>query len=180
MSALVIEAGESAVSLAEARDWLRLGPDCDDAAVAGLIRAATDYCEAFIGQMLIVRDVNEDRDGDGAWQTLARGPLAGIDAMLQLQDGAPPQWLPTAAWETRIGPDGRGAFRMTGGPMRVQIRYRAGLAARAAMVPEALRQGILRLVQHWHFDRDQSDVQLPTMVEALWTPWRRTGLGGGA
>lgn len=178
MSALVIEPGEAALTLAEARDWLRLGPGGDDAAIAGLIRAATDYCEAFIGQMLVVRTVTEERDGDGSWQTLTRGPVVGIDAMLQMDNLAPPLWLPTTAWEQRTRSDGREQFRLTGAQARVQIRYRAGLAPTAAMVPEALRQGILRLVQHWHFERDQSDAPLPAMVTALWTPWRRSGLVG--
>ena len=42
--------GEAPVSLNEARGWLRLGATIDDAVVAGLVRAATNICEAFIGQ----------------------------------------------------------------------------------------------------------------------------------
>ena len=51
--------GASPVSLNEARGWLRLGATIDDAVVAGLVRAATNICEAFIGQWLIVRAAEE-------------------------------------------------------------------------------------------------------------------------
>src|SRR3546814_4978661 len=47
--------GEAPVSLNEARGWLRLGATIDDAVIAGLVRAATNICEAFIGQWLVVR-----------------------------------------------------------------------------------------------------------------------------
>ena len=47
--------GGAPVSLNEARSWLRLGATIDDAVVAGLVRAATSVCEAFIGRWLIVR-----------------------------------------------------------------------------------------------------------------------------
>src|SRR3546814_3478427 len=47
--------GETPVSLNEARGWLRMGATIDDAVIAGLIRAATSVCEAFIGRRLIVR-----------------------------------------------------------------------------------------------------------------------------
>ena len=60
MMAESISPGDAPVSLNEARSWLRLGATVDDAVVAGLIRAATNICEAFIGQWLIVRGV-EDR-----------------------------------------------------------------------------------------------------------------------
>src|SRR3546814_4549704 len=51
--------GEAPVSLNEARGWLRLGATIDDAVVAQLVRAATNICEAFIGQWLVVRDGEE-------------------------------------------------------------------------------------------------------------------------
>lgn len=52
-----IEKGAAPVGVAEAKAWLRLGAGQDDAVVAGLIRSAADLCEAFTGQMLIVRTV---------------------------------------------------------------------------------------------------------------------------
>ena len=40
-------------------ELLRLGPTIDDAVVAGLVRAATNICEAFVGQWLIERAAEE-------------------------------------------------------------------------------------------------------------------------
>lgn len=175
MSALTIEGGAAPLSLAEARDWLRLGPAENDAAVAALIRAATNMCEAFTGQMLIVRDVVEERSvAPLLW--LSRQPVVAVDDVLLLSGTAAPV---AVDWSLVRGDSGAAAVQLaagTNGPDRVRVRYRAGLADNGNGVPEALRQGLLRLVQHWHFS-GQDDAKLPAIVTALWTPWRRSSIG---
>jgi hypothetical protein len=64
-------------------------------------------------------------------------------------------------------------------PGKLRIRYRAGMVDTAGALPEALRHGILRLVQHWHFGGEAAREELPNMVKLLWSPWRRVTLGGG-
>lgn len=179
MSAVVIASGAAPLTLAEARDWLRLGPASEDAPVAALIRAATNMCEAFTGQLLIEREVVEERAA-AAMLRLGKQPVAGIDDVLVLDGPGAPAALEADRWAAVPLADGAMVVRLPvlAEGARVRVRYRAGLVQASHEVPEALRQGLLRLVQHWHFGTE-NDVTIPAIVTALWTPWRRTSLAAG-
>lgn len=173
--------GEAPVSLNEARGWLRLGSSIDDAVVAQLLRAATSICEAYIGQWLIVRTAEETLTlRDGAVRLTAR-PVVGIETAAL---------LPASGDETALGADDyrlarerSGTVRLTvarpEGGERVRISYRAGMADGANGVPEAIRQGIVRMTQHLHDARGGAGETPPAVIAALWQPWRLFGLGGG-
>ncbi|HEY9554520.1 hypothetical protein [Allosphingosinicella sp.] len=61
---------------------------------------------------------------------------------------------------------------------RVRVSYQAGLAADWVALPEALRQGVARLVAHLFTHHDAADGGgPPAAVTALWRPWRRMRLG---
>lgn len=191
MNNLIIESGSLPVSLAEAREWLRLGPTSEDGVVAALIRAAANMCELVTGQMLIVREVAEERPLREGWMRLARQPVRSIvDVTLRPESGLPVV-LAREAWELRADADGAAAVMVPDGDVAqsVVVRYRAGLALDAAGVPDALKQGMLRMIQHLHAARESEklggsgEAALPNIVTALWTPWRRVGLavpGAGA
>ena len=55
---------------------------------------------------------------------------------------------------------------------RVRVHYSAGLAAHWDGVPEALRQGIVRLAAFGYSERS-AQAAVPAAVTALWRPWRR-------
>lgn len=80
-------------------------------------------------------------------------------------------------------PDALPAVRVeaAGEATRLRVTYRAGLAAEANGVPEAIRQGLARMIQHLHEGRSEARQELerapPAIVAALWQPWRRMGLG---
>lgn len=182
MSALIIAGGEMPVSLNEARDWLRLGPGDSDAAVSALIRAATNLCEAFTGRMLMVREVTEEQAAGAAAVRLSQQPVGAVLDVLLIDEAGAPQMLASGAWAVRRGSSDAAELAWLVPPppgQRVRVRYLAGIAATPSDVPEALRQGILRLVQHWHFS-GEADAAMPTIVMALWTPWRRVSLGAAA
>lgn len=172
--------GEAPVGLNEARAWLRLGAATDDAVVAQLIRAATNICEAFIGQWLIEREGEESLPLRAGGVRLAVRPVISVETVaLVSADGAE-----TAADETArsvaIARDGSATVRVAdaGEAVRLRVAYRAGLAADANAVPEAIRQGILRMMQHLYEARDGGAAP-PAAVAVLWQPWRRLTLGGG-
>lgn len=173
--------GEAPVSLTEARGWLRMGTSADDAVVAQLIRAATDICEAFTGQWLIVRAGEEVAAlREGAARLGAR-PVAAVDEVtLILPDGGE-STLDEAAYRVTIARDGTAhvAVHDARGARAAHVAYRAGMAANANGVPEAIRQGIVRMVQHLHEARDGAGSAPPAAVAALWQPWRRLTLGSG-
>src|SRR3546814_12284639 len=76
--------GETPVSLNEARGWLRMGATIDDAVIAGLIRAATSVCEAFIGRRLIVRAAEDVAMLRAGVAILTVRPVVGVDAVTLL------------------------------------------------------------------------------------------------
>lgn len=172
--------GEAPVSLNEARSWLRLGATIDDAVVAGLIRAATNICEAFIGQWLIVRAGEEVLPlRAGECQPSAR-PIVGVDGVTLLLSSGDTA-LTADRYRTAIGRDGRMRISVDEPESATQVRvaYRAGIAEGANGIPEAIRQGIIRMTQHLHEARDDAGAAPPAMIAALWQPWRRRTLGGG-
>ena len=179
MNSIVIESGPLPVPLAEAREWLRLGPTTEDGVVTALIRAAANLCELVTGQMLIVREVAEERPVQDGWMRLARQPVRDVvDLTLRPEMGLPVV-LAREAWELRTDQDGAAAVRVLdpGDAVSVVARYQAGLAVDAGTVPDALKQGMLRMIQHLYAARDGGDEPaIPNIVTALWTPWRRVML----
>lgn len=162
------------VAIEEAKAYLRLDGSDEDGLIAGFIRAATSLAEAFTGQTLIVRDLQERVSPEAGWHRLASYPvtsIVGIDA------GGEP--LPATAYEIDIDPGGTGWVRIVdAGTVRpLTVRYTAGLGTDWNGVPEPLRQGIVRFVAHLHAYRDAPDTPgLPTAIAALWRPWRRLRL----
>lgn len=176
-----VEAGEAPVSLNEARGWLRLSAGIDDGVAAALVRAATNVCEAFTGQWLIARGVEELLPaGDGALRLGARPVVAVERVALVAADGGETD-VGAGGYHVRVARDGSAAVEIDdrGAAERVRIAYRAGIADGANGVPEAIRQGILRMTQHLHEARDAPDGAPPAAIAALWQPWRRMTLGGG-
>ncbi len=163
------------VALDEVKAFLRLDGADEDALLAGFIRSATALAEAFTGQRLIARDVAEPLRPLRTWQRLAAFPVVAVTGVTSA--GQP---LAGGAFESDIDPDGNGWVRLVAPDpaSRPQVAYRAGLAADWNGVPEPVRQGIVRLVSHFHAHRDAPDAGgPPAAVAALWRPWRRQRLG---
>lgn len=173
--------GEAPVSLNEARGWLRLGATIDDAVVAGLVRAATNICEAFIGQWLVIRAVEEVLPLKNGVVQLGARPVVGIDGVTLLLPGGDEAVLGDGDYRASIGRDGTARVTVSDpcGAARVRVAYRAGIAEGANGIPEAIRQGIVRMTQHLHEARDGAGAAPPAAIAALWQPWRRLTLGGG-
>ncbi len=173
--------GDAPVSLNEARGWLRLGSTIDDAVVAGLVRAATNICEAFIGHWLVIREVEEVLSLRAGQARLSARPVAAIDAVVLLTAAGDATVLDAGAYRLRHGRDGSGqlVIERPGDAERVRVSYRAGIAENPNGIPEAIRQGIVRMVQHLHDARDAAPVAPPAAIAALWQPWRRMTLGSG-
>ena len=173
--------GEAPVSLNEARSWLRLGATIDDAVVAGLVRAATNICEAFIGQWLIVRAGEEVLPPRGRTVQPGARPVVGVDGVTLLFPDGVEAALNNGDYRTAIGRDGTARVTIDdpGSAVRVRVAYRAGIADGANAIPEAIRQGIVRMTQYLHDARDGTGATPPAAIAALWQPWRRLTLGGG-
>lgn len=173
--------GDVPVSLNEARGWLRLGPSIDDAVIAQLLRASTSICEAYIGQWLIVRTATDLLPVRGGAVRLAARPVIAVETVTLLP--ANDEETVLGAGDYRLIREPGGAARLVisfpGDADRVRISYRAGMAAGVNDIPEAIRQGIVRMTQHLHDARDGAGETPPAVIAALWQPWRRLSLGGG-
>lgn len=175
----VAPAGACPIGVDEAKAYLRIEHDAEDALLAGLVRSATALAEAFTGQWLMARDATQVFAPLSTWQRLGVVPVRRIDGVDGEIEGV---WTPLPGWayELDIDAGGWGWLRIINamGAKRVQARFNAGLGGDWNGVPEPLRQGIARLVGHLHAHRDAADdAGPPAAVAALWRPYRRMRLG---
>ena len=169
-----------AEALAAAKAYLRVAGSDEDAMMARLIGSAAELCEGFVGQALLVRGFSETLELSGAWTRLGVGPVQAISAVEGLSSEGAAFALAAEAYAIDIDARGDGWVRVTqpGEAVRIRVTYQAGLAAEWDLLPEALRQGIVRLVAHLFTHRDEAfDTGPPAAVTALWRPWRRIRLG---
>lgn len=138
------------------RALLRLEEGNEAALVAQVAGVALGLAEAFCGQMLIERAVEEAVAGSVVWQPLSVMP---VRAILSGGEGA-------------VDRDGCGWVR-TGDALTV--RYRAGLAVDWAGLPPEIAHGVAIMGAHLFDNRDAAAVP-PAAVAALWRPWRRMRL----
>lgn len=160
------------VGLSEVQAYVRAETGEEEALLASLLRVASESCEAFIGQVLLDRTFEQDLTGRAGWTMLGVQPVRSITSVT-LEDGEP---FPGSAYEVDIDHDGRAFVRGLGEAVRATVSGVAGLGTDANVVPEPLRQGIVRLAAHLFANRDSAVGELPAAVTALWRPYRRAGL----
>lgn len=177
MGALTIAPGDLPVALDEVKAMLRIASGDEDALIAGLVRSAADLCERFTGRLLIARAVNETLARRTGWQRLGAAPVQAIDAVAALDAAGEATPLGIGDYSIDIDASGEGWVRLHAAPTgaRVRVSYVAGMAASPSDLPEALRQGIVRLAAHFFIERDAA-AGPPAAVTALWRPWRRLSI----
>lgn len=168
-----------AEALAAAKDYLRIDGIAEDALVGGLVATAVESCEGFVGRVLIARGMAETLVPMVAWQRLTAGPVLSVTGVTALSVGGVESAVAAAGYELDIDANGRGRVRflVPVAQGRAVVRYQAGSGAAWADIPGGLRQGIVRLVAHWHVYRDREEAPVPpAAVAALWRPERRMRL----
>jgi uncharacterized phiE125 gp8 family phage protein len=173
-----IEPGSAATL--EAKAYLRVETDQEDALFAGLMRSAAALCEEFTGQTLIARGFVETMPASAAWQRLGRTPVRAVTGVETLAADGAATALPISGYAIDIDANGDGWARLTepGSERRARVTYEAGMASDWAGLPEPLRQGSVRLAAHLYTHREREDGGgPPAAVTALWRPYRRMRLG---
>ena len=168
-----------AAALGEAKAYLRIAGGDEDALVTRLIAAAIELCEQFTGQALLERGFVETLPAGAAWRRLGRTPVGAVTSVEALAADGTASPLPVGAYAIDIDAGGDGWVRVPspGAARRLRVGYQAGLAAGWADLPQALRQGAVRLAAHLYAHRDSArDSAPPAAVTALWRPWRRLRL----
>lgn len=167
-----------------AKTYLRVERADEDLLIAGLVLAAAELCEAFIGQPLLERGFAETLPADQAWRRLARAPVREINSVEALAQDGTAEALASDCYGIDIDAQGEGWVR-TIAPQevrRIRVGYRAGLAGAWADLPAAPRHGILRLAAHFYTSRTADGGRAgepPAAVAALWRPFRRIRLNRG-
>lgn len=159
--------------LADLKAWLRIGSDDEDGVLERLLGSASGLCEQFIGQWLVMREASETIVADGSWRRLMARPVVAISSVEVEGVALAPE---AYAVDIDAGGDGWVRARLANGPAVVTVRYQAGMAGDVDGLPEAIRQGIVRLAAEHFVARDGAVATPPAVVSALWRPWRRMRL----
>ena len=159
------------ISLAEAKAFLRLEHDAEDALVTSLIAAARAQVEKLTRRVLVAQRWRLDvvTPGDGQAIALRPRPVREVEAVRvrRLDGGA--ETLDGAAWRF----DWAGERLTLGGPVsgrRLEIDLAAGYGD-PDQIPESLRLAVKRLVAD-AFERRSGADGPPADVEMLVGPYR--------
>lgn len=178
--AIVAPPALSPAALDELKAWLGVTTTRDDAELLALLTASLDLCEGFTGSMPLEAGCDEVLPASGSWQALSARPVQAITALAALAQDGTRRALAASDYEIDLDADGGGCVRLLVpiGEDRVVVGYTAGMAAGWEALPEALRQGLIRLAAYQHRERDGGGTSAlpPAAVAALWRPWRRVRL----
>jgi uncharacterized phiE125 gp8 family phage protein len=169
---------EPIVTVSEAQAYVRIETGEEEALVAGLIRTASELCEAFVNQVVIARPFECQLRASGCWERLAITPVRAISGVTGLDSTGVASSLTSSDYSVDIDFNGDGWVRTapSSNVTRVQVSGTAGMADDENGVPEPIRQGVLRLVSHLFTARDDDGGEVPAAVTALWRPFRRMRL----
>jgi uncharacterized phiE125 gp8 family phage protein len=171
-----VQPGSAATEAAKA--YLRVETGEEDALIDDMVASAAGLCEAFTGQMLVRRSLQEVLPRSGCWQRLGRTPVSAVTGVEEAAADGSYVPLDPESYAVDIDASGDGWVRVGGGSRgQIRVTYEAGLATDWSGVPEALRHGIVRLAAHFYTYRAGADDSAPpAAVTALWRPWRRMRL----
>lgn len=168
-----------AAAVVEARGFLRLEGEAEQALLERLAATAIALAEAFTGTLLVTRTVEDVLPAarGSAWQLLAAAPVRAIGGVMGLPAEGAPFVLPPDAYAVDVDGAARGWVRVIapGAAGRVAVSYTAGLAADWNALPPPIAQGVAMLIAHLFNDRDAGRAP-PAAVAALWRPYRRMRL----
>ncbi len=178
MTVTIAKGGPLAVLLDDFKSYLKISLDDEDAALGDVIRTASEAAERFLGQLLIVRAVDEVLGARRDWQKLAIRPVRSITAVAGIPADGAEFVLPVESYAIDIDAGGTGWVRVLnpGSAGRVRVAYAAGMASDDGAVPDAIQHGILRLAGELHARREGLEADMPASVAALLRPWRRMAL----
>lgn len=170
------------LSLAEARDWLKIDGNQDDTVIAALIVSARLAIEAATGLMLISQRWSLRLD---AWPhtgvlALAHAPLQSVVALRVIGSGGqvtslPPSWIgiaPARRPRLVLNSDLPATDRVAHG---IEVECQFGYGDAPSSVPQPLRLAMRMLVAFWHENRGDGIAatasRWPDPVSALLQPF---------
>lgn len=170
--------------LTEMRAYLHMEEGEDDPSLSSILFAAIGWCEQYLRQFLIRRQVRQILPASTRWQEFDAQPVMAVESVSLLAGDGTPAILPPEDYEVRIRADGMAEMRLRrilAGPGRIEMACQAGIASGWEDLPEILRLGIMRVAAHYFAHRDGADAgaaQPPVAATILLRPWRRVNVGG--
>ena len=175
------------LALAEAKAFLRLDDDAEDALVTTLIAAARLHVEGTSGRALLAQSWRLVLDGwprDGVVE-LPVSPLISLAGITAYDADGDPHEIALAQFQSEparlLLPDHVAGMPDLRRRQGLEIDYVAGYGVDAAEVPADLRQALLTLVAYWFEHRDAvivagSGAVVPSGFDRLLAPYRQVRL----
>ncbi len=172
------------VLLSEARDFLKISQQDEDAIITSYIRAATDACESFIGRKLIKQQwqLTFNDWNDGVIQ-IPLSPILTIDKIEYWNAGAFQEITATnyllddTSYQAKILPQ---LHYQWPDPARniagIRITVSAGFGEGQNDIPHDIRQGLLHWVAAVYDGGEHIKNQSTAIAEKLWQPYRCVAL----
>lgn len=181
---IVTAAASEPITLAEAKNFLRVDTSDDDDLINVLITAARQLCEEYTRRILVTSTIDEyfDQFPKNKWNGLSnviylsRGPVASVTSVKYVDEigseetiGAANYVVDTISEPARIESTA-GWFAAAGVVNQVIVRYVVGSGV--SDIPKPLIQGMLLVISDLYDQRGDRVKRLPTASEYLWNPYR--------
>lgn len=170
------------VSLTQAKAHLRVDHSDDDAAIAGMVKAARAHVEAACAVRFSARTgVTFKCDGFSDLARLPEAPVSSITSIAYIDTDGASQTLSSNVYELRAdGIDAGIVLKINQSWPAIQVGSRITVTAAIgyATVPEDIYHAMLMLIAHWYENRStvavgESGMELPFAVNALICNHRR-------
>ena len=171
------------VTLADAKAFLRVDTDTEDAFITSLITTARLQLETALDLALIEQEWTLSRVGPGTIAQLRLHPVAEVLSVMAIDDAGNATPVPAEAVTTDL--DARPATVSVCPPPTnaetLTIAFRAGFGAAPEDVPAPIRHALLMLIAHWFENREpvsfgDSASRIPDAVSDLLKPYRAVRL----
>lgn len=174
----------SPVTLDEAKAFLRVQTDDDDATITVIVNAVKDWIEQHAGVILNQRQLTVSYPTFGPRVPIVQRPLVSVDTVVYDDLAGAVVTLASNEYRLRDFAGMQTIVPLAGHPLpmtnaedgAVRVTITAGYASNAD-IPAPIKQAALLLIAHWYDNRDAvtagAMVELPFGVAELLMPYRR-------
>lgn len=161
--------GLEPISLAEAKQHLRISHGADDVSLLASLKASREAIENFIEISLLTQKWELRQKIHGSYRVeLPRGPVIEVEQIKVNKKVLAKQKYP-------LTQEGNHSYvndlDYVSGDL--YVRYRTGFGDQATHVPAPLRQALLIMVTYFYENRGESKAALPVQVKELLQPYRK-------
>ena len=161
---------DEALTLAEAKQFLRIEHDAEDAVIAAAIAAARGAAEEYLRLVLLPQTYSYEFTQIAHILPLPVGPAQSIAEMVAYDDAGNATEIDTASY--RLSVDGYGViFPHIPAGESFAIEFTAGMES----VPAPVRQGLLHHVAAM-LEHRGGELGMPAITRQLYQPYRRVRL----